>query len=83
MGLFGKKKSTAPIAENAADNQGFDVLDPGISQGLAVNEELIAVITAAIKAYGTRDVHPLIRNIGGSEKVSSGVPAVNPMVRSI
>ena len=47
------------------------------------DEELAAVIAAAINAYGARAVHPLIRNASGPDAVSSGIPAVNPMVRSI
>ena len=45
-------------------------------------DELVAVIAAAIKAFGAQAVHPLIRNAGGASNVSSGAPAVNPMVRS-
>jgi len=44
--------------------------------------ELIAAITAAIRAYGAVETDPLIRNAGGSFEVSGGVPAVNPMVRN-
>ena len=47
------------------------------------DDELVAVITAAIKAYGMREVHPLIRNVGSSDQASAGIPAVNPMVRSV
>ena len=47
------------------------------------DDELIAVIAAAVKAYGAREVHPLIRNTGDSYSASSGIPAVNPMVRSV
>ena len=46
-------------------------------------EELIAVITAAIKAHGAREVHPLIRNVGSYDQARAGIQAVNPMVRSI
>jgi oxaloacetate decarboxylase alpha subunit len=46
------------------------------------DEELIAVITAAIKAYGGKAVHPLIRSISGAGTVSSGIPKVNPLVRN-
>ena len=50
-------------------------------QGLD-GEELVAVIAAAIKAYGAQEVHPLIRNVGDSYNESAGIPAVNPMVRN-
>jgi len=46
-----------------------------------VDEELVAVITAAIQAYGIQAVHPLIRNVGGVLRTGSGVKAPNPMVR--
>ena len=46
-----------------------------------VTDEVLAVIAAAVKAYGAGETHPLIRNIGGARRVSGGVPAANPMVR--
>ena len=43
------------------------------------DEELIAVITAAIKAYGGRQpVHPIIRNVS----LSPGAPSVNRLARN-
>jgi len=54
-----------------------------IKRELGINDEdeLIAVITAAIKEHGLHAVLPLIRNMGGMFNVSSGVPAPNPMAR--
>jgi oxaloacetate decarboxylase alpha subunit len=43
------------------------------------SEEIIAVIAAAIAAYGGKKTHPLIRSIGDS----TGVPSVNRLARSI
>ena len=42
------------------------------------SDELIAIITAAIKAYGGRSIHPIIRNVSGSP----GVPSVNRLIRN-
>jgi len=54
-----------------------------LKKGLIDDEELVAVITAAINAYRSAPtVHPLIRNFGGSRGVTSGIPAPNPMVRN-
>jgi len=50
--------------------------------GIDDNEELIAVITAAIKAHGMTAVLPLIRSMGSSFEVSSGVPAPNALARN-
>ena len=46
------------------------------------DEELVAVITAAIRAYGAVETDPLIRNVGGGYEVNADIPAVNPMVRN-
>jgi oxaloacetate decarboxylase alpha subunit len=47
-----------------------------------ISEELIAVITAALKAYGGNKTHPLIRNVGSTYKAGVNMPAVNPTIRS-
>jgi len=49
--------------------------------GIGDDDELIAVITAAIEAYGLKSVLPLIRNMGSKFSVNSGVTATNPLVR--
>ena len=46
------------------------------------DEELIAVITAAISAYKANSVLPLIRSMGSVFEVSSGLQAPNPLVRN-
>ena len=48
----------------------------------ADNDELIAVITAAIRAYGVQNVTPVMGAARGYIPSGSGVPAVNPMVRN-
>jgi len=55
-----------------------------IKKELGINDEdeLIAVITAAIKAHGMQAVLPLIRSMGAKFDISSGVPAANPLVRN-
>ena len=50
--------------------------------GINDNDELIAVITAAINAYGMGNVLPLIRSMGSAFEVKSGLPAPNPLVRN-
>jgi len=54
-----------------------------IKKELGINDEdeLIAVITAAIKAHGMQAVLPLIRSMGAKFDVGSGVAAPNPLVR--
>jgi oxaloacetate decarboxylase alpha subunit len=47
-----------------------------------ISDELLAVITAAIRAHGGKAVHPLIRNAGDSYNVSAGIPAINPLIRN-
>ncbi len=47
-----------------------------------ISDELLAVITAAVRAHGGKTVHPLIRNTGGSFNVSAGIPAINPLIRN-
>ena len=50
--------------------------------GINDEDELIAVITAAIQAHGMQAVLPLIRSMGSKFGVSSGIPATNPLVRN-
>ena len=45
------------------------------------DEELIAVISAAIKAFGAQETHPLIRNIGGGYETKANIAKANPLVR--
>jgi oxaloacetate decarboxylase alpha subunit len=47
-----------------------------------IDEELIAVITAVVQAYGKKETHPLIRSINDDYKVKSDTPAINPLIRS-
>jgi oxaloacetate decarboxylase alpha subunit len=47
-----------------------------------VDEELIAVISAVVQAYGEKKTHPLIRSMGYEYKLKSDVPAINPTIRS-
>jgi oxaloacetate decarboxylase alpha subunit len=47
-----------------------------------ISEELIAVITGAIKAYGGKETHPLIRNFGSTYRANATIPAINPTIRS-
>ena len=49
--------------------------------GIGDDDELVAVIAAAIKAHGMQVVLPLIRSMGGNFNVTSGVQATNPLVR--
>jgi len=51
-------------------------------RGIGDEDELVAVITAAIGAYGYESVLPLIRNMGSKYSVSSGVAATNPLIRN-
>jgi oxaloacetate decarboxylase alpha subunit len=52
-------------------------------QGLTEDdEELIAVLTAALRAYGARESHPLIRSLGDAFDAGSGAPSSNPTIRS-
>jgi oxaloacetate decarboxylase alpha subunit len=46
-----------------------------------VSDEIIAVISAVIKAYGGKQSHPLIRNYGSTYEPMAGTP-VNPTIRS-
>jgi oxaloacetate decarboxylase alpha subunit len=47
-----------------------------------ISDELLAVITAAVSAYGMKTVHPLIRNVSDPTNVSAGLPAINPLIRN-
>lgn len=47
-----------------------------------VSDEIIAVITAAVRAHGKSEPHPLIRNTVDSYNVSAGLPAINPLIRN-
>jgi hypothetical protein len=47
-----------------------------------VDEELIAVLSAVVQAYGEKKTHPLIRSMGYEYKLKSDVPAINPTIRS-
>jgi len=49
--------------------------------GVSDEEELVAVIAAAIKEHGIQIVLPLIRSMGDKFNVSSGVTPENPTVR--
>ena len=45
------------------------------------DEELIAVISAAVKALGAPETHPLIRNAGGVYEARANIVKANPLVR--
>ncbi|NLO47259.1 MAG: pyruvate carboxylase subunit B [Clostridiales bacterium] len=47
-----------------------------------LDEETIAVITAAVQESGSKATHPLIRNSGGSYQITADIPAANPMTRN-
>ncbi|NLB28619.1 MAG: pyruvate carboxylase subunit B, partial [Clostridiales bacterium] len=47
-----------------------------------VDDELLAVITAAVRALAGGDPHPLIRSAGGEFDASINAPALNPLVRN-
>ena len=47
-----------------------------------VDEETLAVITAAVRAMDAKDTHPIIRSIGGEFDANINAPALNPMVRN-
>jgi len=58
-------------------------LENRIKKERGVDDELLAVITAAINAYGGAPAgHPLKRSIGGASGTGAGVRAINPMVRN-
>jgi len=46
------------------------------------DEELVAVISAAIKACGSQDTHPLIRSMGDKQETSPGFEVTNPLIRN-
>ncbi len=52
-----------------------------IEKETGVSDEIIAVISAVIKAYGGKQTHPLIRNYGSTYEPMAGTP-VNPTIRS-
>ena len=45
------------------------------------DEELVAVIAAAVKAFGAPETHPLIRSIGGAYEAKADIVKANPLVR--
>jgi oxaloacetate decarboxylase alpha subunit len=47
-----------------------------------LDDELVAVITAAIREYEKKETHPFIRNIGSQYQVAADIPAPNPMARN-
>jgi oxaloacetate decarboxylase alpha subunit len=53
-----------------------------IEKESGISEELIAVITAAVRSYGMIETHPLIRNFGDTYDVKADYPAVNPLIRN-
>jgi len=50
--------------------------------GIGDDDELVAVITAAIREHGMQAALPLIRSMGCKFDVNSGIPAPNPLVRN-
>jgi oxaloacetate decarboxylase alpha subunit len=47
-----------------------------------ISDELIAVITAAVRAHGMKETHPLIRSVGDTYKVNADIQAINPLIRN-
>lgn len=47
-----------------------------------VDDELLAVLTAAVQAFAKPQVHPLIRDIEGAGYTAVSTPKANPLVRN-
>ena len=73
------KKESGVVEETVEDTIDMTAAEAAAE---ADDEELVAVITAAIKAYGGNEITPVITRIQGTHRGSSGAHAVNPMVRN-
>ena len=57
-------------------------LEARLKKERGIDDETLAVITAAVRAMEAKAVHPFIRNTGGEFDANINAPALNPMVRN-
>ena len=61
---------------------GKSYLENRLKKERGLDDETLAVITAAVRAMAAKDTHPTIRSTGGDFAANINAPALNPMVRN-
>ncbi len=85
------KKEIGDLARSEEDILSY-ALFPQVAKGFferriekenGLSDEIIAVITAALQEFGGEGFNPLVRSVRAIRQVTSDIPAVNPLIRSI
>jgi oxaloacetate decarboxylase alpha subunit len=76
------KEEIGELARSEEDVLAKGFFERRIEKETGVSEELIAVITAALQAYGGEGFNPLVRSVRPVRQIPANIPAVNPLIRS-